>query len=119
MDGNVVPFQSKAEPKPVVLIYSEEADTRFLFKTLLEMWNYQTAEAASVEEAIYVADRQRPNLVLMDIALPFIEYMMTLQQLQNIELFNGLSFVFCRVIRSRNIERRRSISGWKIFSSSR
>jgi len=83
----------KTEQKPLVLIYSDEADTRFLFKTLLEMWNYQTAEAVNIEDAIRVTAKQRPNLILMDVSFSFIEYMETLQKLRNFESFGEIPFV--------------------------
>jgi two-component system sensor histidine kinase/response regulator len=81
------PLPRKNNPKKLVLILSKETDTRFLFKTLLEMWDYSVETAEDFEELINVAEQTRPSLILMDTALPFVENMTRMQQMRKNEVF--------------------------------
>jgi CheY-like chemotaxis protein len=60
----------KSVRKPLVLIVENHDDTRSMLKTILEVWDYETAEAANGVEAVNVAAAVRPDLVLMDVTLP-------------------------------------------------
>jgi CheY-like chemotaxis protein len=84
---------TKTEQKELVLILSKEADTRFLFKTLLEMWNYRAEAAESYEDLVFVDGHADARLILMDTALPFAENMTKVQKLRQDEVFRRLPIV--------------------------
>lgn len=88
-------FQNYAEDgqEPLVLIMSREPDTRFLFRTLLEIWGYRVGEVETLEESILVAEDTQPSLVLMDTALPFVDNMTKMQQMLKSEAFRALPIV--------------------------
>ena len=48
-------------------------DTRKLLKQGLEMLGYSVLEASNGQEAIDIADRERPDLILMDLDLPILD----------------------------------------------
>lgn len=56
--------------RSVVLVAEDDPDTRFLFRTLLELRGYSVIEAADGEQAVRLAESARPDLILMDGSLP-------------------------------------------------
>jgi CheY-like chemotaxis protein len=56
--------------RPLVLVADDDADTRLLFRTVLELRGYCVIEAADGEETVHTAESVRPDLILMDGSLP-------------------------------------------------
>jgi len=53
-----------------VLIVDDNPDAVTMLRILLEMAEYEVSSAASGDEALRVANRIRPDVVLLDIGLP-------------------------------------------------
>jgi CheY-like chemotaxis protein len=67
---------SPARPSPhasVVLVVDDHEDTRFMHRYVLESLGYSVLEAGDGEEAVAVAERERPDLILMDAVLPRLD----------------------------------------------
>ncbi len=58
---------------PTVMIVEDFDDTRLAMRQLLEMEGYRVVEAVNGREAIDVARRERPALVLMDLNMPVLD----------------------------------------------
>lgn len=58
---------------PSVMVVEDFDETRFLIRLSLELDGYRVMEAVSGEEAIEVARRERPDLILMDLDLPLVD----------------------------------------------
>ena len=56
-----------------VLVVEDFEDNRFMMRRLLEMSGYRVLEAINGEEAVEVARRERPGLILMDLSLPLLD----------------------------------------------
>ena len=56
-----------------VLLVEDTEDNRFMMRRLLEMSGYTVLEARNGEEAVRVADAERPQMILMDLSLPLID----------------------------------------------
>jgi CheY-like chemotaxis protein len=56
-----------------VLVVEDFEDNRFMMRRLLEMSGYLVLEAINGEEAVEVARRERPGLILMDLSLPLLD----------------------------------------------
>ena len=56
-----------------MLVVDDIADTRRMMKQFLELEGYRVAEATGGEEAIEVALREVPRLILMDLSMPDID----------------------------------------------
>lgn len=54
----------------LVLIADDNPDSRLIFRTILETRGYAVIEATNGAEAIELARRHRPDLVLMDLMMP-------------------------------------------------
>ena len=69
------PFSSPTRParQPTILVVEDHDDTREMLCMLLEGWGCRVVEACNGLEAVEAALRERPQLILMDSRLPFID----------------------------------------------
>lgn len=56
-----------------VLIAEDYADTRSFMKFLVESYGYQVLEATDGQEAVKTVQHEKPDLVLMDLAMPIMD----------------------------------------------
>ena len=56
-----------------IMVVEDFEDNRFMMRRLLEMSGYQVLEAVNGEEAVEIAKRERPSLILMDLSLPLLD----------------------------------------------
>jgi CheY-like chemotaxis protein len=56
-----------------VLIADDFEDTRAVLRRMLEEHDYRVVEAADGREAVELARRARPNLILMDLNMPLVD----------------------------------------------
>jgi len=58
---------------PTVLVVEDFEDNRFMMRRLLEMSGYRVLEAVNGQEAVETAQREHPDLILMDLSLPLLD----------------------------------------------
>ena len=63
---------TKSKPTKVLLVEDTE-DNRFMMKRLLEMSEFDVIEAVNGEEAVHRAERELPDVILMDLSLPVVD----------------------------------------------
>jgi len=56
-----------------ILAIEDHAENRRILRLLLASAGYELIEAATEEEGIAVAEKERPDLILMDIQLPGLD----------------------------------------------
>ena len=56
-----------------ILAVDDQEDNRRILRDLLTMAGYEVIEAVTGEDAVTLAEAQRPDLILMDIQLPGID----------------------------------------------
>ena len=61
------------EEVATVLLVEDTEDNRQMMKRLLEMSGYQVVEAINGVEAVEVASELLPQIILMDLSLPFMD----------------------------------------------
>lgn len=59
--------------QPTILVVEDHDDTREMLHMLLEMWGCRVVEACNGLEAVEAASRERPEMILMDGSLPFLD----------------------------------------------
>ena len=59
--------------QPTILVVEDHDDTREMLHMLLEMWGCRVVEALDGLEAVAAASRERPEMILMDGSLPFLD----------------------------------------------
>src|SRR4029450_8439346 len=67
--------------KPRLLVIDDEAAIRDSLKMILEYEDYQFVGAASGQEGLAVVQRERPDVVLLDIKMPGMDGIEVLKQL--------------------------------------
>ncbi|HSD20533.1 MAG TPA: ATP-binding protein [Anaeromyxobacter sp.] len=72
-----------------VLVVDDEADSRDVLLQLLASWGARTAGAASVREALDAVARERPDLIVSDIAMPGEDGFTFVRELRRIEASHG------------------------------
>ena len=60
----------KTQSRPRVLVTDDEPITRMLVKLLLEKQNFEVLEAANGRDAVEIAIRERPDLLMIDLNMP-------------------------------------------------
>lgn len=68
-----LPRMRAAHHQPTILVVEDHDDTREMLHILLEMWGCRVVEARDGLEAVEVASRERPAMILMDGSLPFLD----------------------------------------------
>lgn len=71
MSGNGTSEKYMFDGKPTVLVFGNDREIRFLLRTIIDLWNYDYAEAETVEQAIRIASQKSLDLVLMDTKVTF------------------------------------------------
>lgn len=59
--------------KHTIMVVEDYDDTRVLLKHALELKGYRVLEAANGQEAVDLAEREQPDLILMDLDLPILD----------------------------------------------
>jgi CheY-like chemotaxis protein len=71
--GDILVMTGEARAQQTVLVVEDFEDNRFMMRRLLEMSGYHVLEAINGEEAIEIARRNLPDLILMDLSLPLLD----------------------------------------------
>jgi two-component system, cell cycle response regulator DivK len=68
--------------KKLFLLVEDFEDSRFMMRRLLEMAGYMVIEASDGEQAVTLAIRERPALILMDLSLPKLDGLAATRQIR-------------------------------------
>ena len=65
-----------------IMVVEDYDDTRALLKKGLEGLGYSVLEASNGQEAVDIAERERPDLILMDLDLPILDGIAATQRIR-------------------------------------
>jgi DNA-binding response OmpR family regulator len=82
LPGLLKAAEEQLSPGNTVLIFSQEADSRVLLKTFLEIWGYQAEESDCLEESLSIIENRHPNLIILDSILPFERHLENIRQIR-------------------------------------
>jgi two-component system cell cycle response regulator DivK len=85
-------MQSEDQTATILLVEDTE-DNRFMMRRLLEMSGYEVVEATNGEEAVRLAQSERPHLILMDLSLPVIDGLAATRAIRKLNGFEGTPIV--------------------------
>ena len=68
--------------KHTIMVVEDYADTRELLKFGLEQLGYSVLEASNGQEAVDIAGREHPDLILMDLDLPILDGIAATQRIR-------------------------------------
>jgi two-component system sensor histidine kinase EvgS len=71
---------------PTVLLAEDSQDTRIMLKRAFEMKGYRVYEAEDGREALEVARRFKPSLIVIDLNMPILDGLETVKNLREREI---------------------------------
>jgi CheY-like chemotaxis protein len=81
-------------PRAVVLVAEDHEDTRLMLRLMLEYRGLGVVEAGNGAEAVDVAERERPDLVLLDGSLPSLDGFDVTRRIRRSEALSRVPIVF-------------------------
>jgi len=78
---------------PTILVVEDFEDNRFMMRRLLEITGYDVLEATNGEEAVKLAQRGQPDLVLMDLSLPVMDGLTATRRIRALPEFREVPIV--------------------------
>jgi len=82
----------KQTPTRVLLVEDTE-DNRFMMRRLLEMSGYQVIEATNGLEAVRVAERESPQIILMDLSLPLVDGLAATRRIRQLTALQNVPII--------------------------
>jgi CheY-like chemotaxis protein len=76
-----------------VLLVEDTEDNRQMMGRLLEMSGFRVVEATNGQEAVEVAARENPKIILMDLSLPFIDGLAATRRIRSLPGLNKVPIV--------------------------
>ena len=73
---------TKEKSTRTIMVVEDYDDTRTLLKIGLEGMGYSVLEASNGQEAVDIAERERPDLILMDLDLPILDGIAATQRIR-------------------------------------
>jgi two-component system, cell cycle response regulator DivK len=83
-------LKATGPPYPAILVAEDNPDSRDALRALLEAYGYRVVEAENGNEAIEKARATHPDLVLMDIMMPFKDGLEATRTLRSEEAFRSV-----------------------------
>ena len=76
-----------------VLIVEDDEDARYLMRLELEHLGYLIIEAENGEQAVEVAERDHPDIILMDLSLPRMDGIAATQKIRATDGLGGVPVI--------------------------
>jgi len=70
---------------PTVLVAEDSTDTRIMLKRAFELKGYHVFEAQDGQQALEMARRYRPNLIVVDLNMPVLDGLETIKSFRKLE----------------------------------
>jgi CheY-like chemotaxis protein len=81
------------EDPRTILIVDDFDDTRLLLRTWLQRKGFRVVEAENGNRAIAAAERDRPDLIIMDVEMPELDGLAATRRIRKLENFAGVPIV--------------------------
>jgi CheY-like chemotaxis protein len=81
------------QPIPTILVAECDDDARFLLTSLLELKGFQVLEANDGEEAVDIALRKRPDLLLIQLKLPVVSGFTAIRRIKKHEELHDIPII--------------------------
>ncbi|HEU0253043.1 MAG TPA: response regulator, partial [Pyrinomonadaceae bacterium] len=70
---------------PTVLVAEDSTDTRIMLKRAFELKGYRVFEAEDGKQALEIAKRHRPSLIIIDLNMPVLDGLETVRNFRKLE----------------------------------
>ena len=75
-----------------VLLVEDTEDNRVMMRRLLEMSGYSVTEAVNGMEAVSQAERETPQIILMDLSLPIVDGLAATRRIRQLPSSKGADY---------------------------
>ena len=89
-----------------VLAVDDEPITRMLEKMLLQRAHFEVFEASNGRDAIEIATRERPDLLIVDLNMPDMDGYHAIRQIRSDRSLNSLPIIVVTAEEGHGVERR-------------
>ena len=96
---------------PLVLIVEDHADTREMLRILLNMMGCRVIEAEDGEQAMSVAEKGHPDLILLDVKMPLLDGMTVTRLIRSHPILNGVPIVLITGLGTPQLHREAFVAG--------
>ena len=83
----------KDDRDPTVLIVEDDEDARYFMRLELEHLGYLVTEAENGEQAVEVANREKPDIILMDLSLPVLDGIGATRKIRDCDGLNAVPVI--------------------------
>ena len=97
--------------RPVIVVADDDRDTRELYRACFDLSGYHTAEAADGGQALMMARRLLPDVLLTDLVLPDIDGFSVARALKEDPATAGISVILLTGYASQGLGRRAADAG--------
>ena len=111
-DDDPAPVQSPDPGVPKVLVIDDHDANRELLRTMLERKRYRVFLATNGDQGIEIARRERPSLILLDLAMPGKDGFATARELKADETLASTLLVAVTAMAMRGDEQRAKEAGF-------
>jgi two-component system response regulator VanR len=100
---------------PTILVAEDWGDIRDLITLWLKGEGYRVLEAADGREAVEVARRECPDLVIMDISMPAVDGISAMQRIREIEELCDVPIIACSAHSAQDWRDRELATGFSDY----
>lgn len=101
--GLVITVALPLSRRPTVLLVDDNHDALRLYRRYLAGHNYDVLETTAVEEAITMAQADRPDAIVLDVLMPRQDGWEVLQRLTNHQATRHIPVIICSILRGREL----------------
>ncbi len=87
-----------------ILVVEDYDDTRTMIRRFLEVKGYRVLEGTNGEEALAVALRDRPDLILMDLQMPILDGFMATRLIREFDFLSTIPVVALTAHETRGLD---------------
>ena len=85
--------QTPRDGQRTILVVDDFDDTRLLLRTWLEKKGFRVVEAENGNQAVEAAERNRPDLIIMDLEMPELDGLNATRKIRSLANFEGIPIV--------------------------
>lgn len=110
-DQRNIPSPDLQDNNPLVLIVEDHADTREMLRILLNMIGCRVIEAEDGEQAMSVAEKGHPDLILLDVKIPLLDGLTVTRLIRSHPVLNEVPIVLTTGMATPQLHREAVIAG--------
>jgi CheY-like chemotaxis protein len=99
------------------LVVEDNEDTREMMRLALEGLGYRVCEAANGDEAVAVADRECPNVILMDISMPVMNGLTATARIRELPTMGTIPIIAVTAHRDDDLRASAQASGFTAYAT--